>query len=311
MWTPEGKSGLWVWYDDHDWINPSLEAGLNYVLLKAGDGVNVWNQFNSSRVEQIKSTGLACVAWTYCYLDDPTSEAHVAIQAAQKGADAIVLDIEYEAIGKRDAAQTLVSTIKEALPDTHVSYAPDLRIAFGNRWPSGSFNPSAEPFAWDIFNTLDGVFPQLYWVDFAQDPITTLQLSDKWIEGCQAQGWPVPRVYPILPCTAPTREVQQFVNQAVAVGYTGASIWRSNYSNWVGCIQAIGGVQWPVEPAPPEEPQVSDIDMYKTYISEMGKPDGSVIKALDAELAKKQPSKAEIRNIRNRLVSLYKEVTGE
>src|SRR4051812_10170875 len=186
MWTPINKNGIWIWYTTPGgWDSYAQSAGLNYVMVKAGDGAFSWGQFNPGLVEKVHNRGLDCMAWTYCYLDDPKAEAQVAMSAIQNGADGVVLDIEYEAIGKFSEASTLVSIIKNAYPDVFVGYSPDLRIALGNRWPKLiEFVPDAEPFPWQVLNELDGVFPQLYWTDFQTDALQTLELANIWARGC-------------------------------------------------------------------------------------------------------------------------------
>lgn len=314
MWTPRGKNGEWIWYDQGNWPQAAKDAGLDYVLVKSGDGGRDFNggQFNEALVFEAHNIGLSCMAWTYCYLDDPVAEAQNALQAIARGADGVILDVEYEAIGKANQAEVLVNTIKSGAPDTFVGYAPDFRIAFANNWPKFGFNPDPEPFAWATFNTLDGVFPQLYWTDFQQAPLLTLEMANQWARGCQARGWPLTDIYTVIPCTATEEDVTIFLNEANAQGFAGANLWRWNWGNHLACARALGRVQWNIAtPEPEPEPTPPDSEaILRTYIGEMGSPDGSVVKAFDAQLAKKSPSRTELTNVRNRLVGLYHEALG-
>lgn len=284
---------------------------MQYALLKAGDGTRVWNQFNQGVVDQCHENGLDCGAWTYCYLDDPAGEANVALSAYANGADCVVLDIEYEAIGKLGQGQELIQRIRDGAGDKWLGHAPDLRIAFGNRWPRGGFNPSLEPWPWEAMSGLDGVMPQLYWTDFAQTPIDTLHLVDLWAEGCRGQGWNVPPVYPIFPSTAYPNDIYNAGVAADSMGFTGANLWR--WANGTsGSIAALGSVAW-TQPtgSGEEEEDMAVIEALRTYIGEMSGDNGGIIQALDRELAKKQPDKEQIRNIRNRLIELRQEALGE
>jgi hypothetical protein len=188
MWTPEGKNGLWVWYMDDQVVQSAAQAGYDYLLIKAGDGGNTWNQFHESVVQECHDTGIACVAWTYNYLADPGTELAVALHALDQGADGLVLDVEYEAVGRIDQGWELVTGLQHGQRDKWLGYSPDFRIAFGNRWPSGGFKPDVEPWPWQAFNTLDGVMPQLYWTDFGQSYATTLGMVGQWVAGCEAAG---------------------------------------------------------------------------------------------------------------------------
>jgi hypothetical protein len=304
MWTPEGKSGLWVWYTGNsDFIRECAARGMNYVLVKAGDGPTSWAQFSPGLVDQCHQAGLGCMAWTYAYLGDPAAEAEVALEAIRRGADGLVLDVEYEAVNRLQQGAQMVDLIR-ANTDSWVGYAPDFRIAFGNRWPRGGFSPDVEPFPWESFNKLDGVMPQLYWPDFAQNPIITMDMMTLWREGCEDRGWPTPPIYPIMPSTATAHDIVAAGEYAKTLGAKGANTWR--WGNGTTSAQfAITQVEWP------EPPQEEEDEMLKPYLEEMGAPEGSVVRALDVELSKEQPDRQEIENIRNRLVELHDQALGE
>jgi cell wall-associated NlpC family hydrolase len=291
MQSPVRGGGLWVWYvnrpvsvasdgwkhvpgtepgkyeygheahvSDAGFLGSAAQTGLTHVLVKAGDGPNVWPQFTRELVDEAHGLGLKCVAWNYCYLDDPHTEAVVALNAIRQGADGLVLDVEYEIIqhGTQANASKLVSLIRSGAPDSWVGYSPDLRIAFGNAWPRGKFNPDLEPWPWADFNKLDGCLPQLYWTDFQQTPEDTVRMVGLWMQGCSDRGWPVPAVYPVMPGNATGDQMQRGCDAAKDT-YGGASVWRWG-STFNGNMATVGGTAWKPEddtgdPAPvPEEP---------------------------------------------------------
>lgn len=300
-WIPEGKNGLWVWYMDDLVLKQAATRGMDYIMVKAGDATRQWPQFNQALVQECHEHGIACVAWTYAYLDDPAGEAEVAIEAFRRGCDALVLDVEYECINKQNEAAQMVNLIR-AETSCWVGYAPDFRIAFGNRWPRGGFSPNLEPWPWKQFNQLDGVMPQLYWPDFAQTPIDTMNLARLWKNGCEGMGWPVPDMYSVLPSTGHPNDIIKAAEYSKTLGFKGATTWRWG-SGTTASQFAITEVEWPPV-------QKDEDEMLRPYLGEMGSPDGGVIRALDAELAKEQPDRQEIENIRNRLVELYNQALG-
>lgn len=304
-WSPAYQNGLWVWYmGSGEVIEQAAQAGYNYLLIKAGDGNSPWSQFNTTVIEQCHNAGLACVAWTYNYLDNPGTELAVALHALDLGADGLVCDVEYEAVGRVDQGRAFVQGLLEGDRGKWLGYSPDFRIAFGNRWPSYGFNPGIEPWPWDAFNRLDGVLPQLYWTDFNQSYQTTLDMVDLWIAGCEGEGWAVPPVYPVFPSTASATELIAAADYAKSKGITGANVWRQG-SGSVASQYVLGWYSW----GRPEEGE--NDEMLVPYIQAMGSEEGEIVKALDAELAKRKPDPQQIRNIRNRLVALRNEALGD
>jgi hypothetical protein len=310
MWTPEGKNGLWVWYMDDQVLQTAAQAGYHYVLVKAGDTVSTpknWSQFNPDLVQQCHDLGLGCVAWAYAYLGDPGTEIAMGLHALDQGADGLVVDVEYEAVGRVDQGWEFVTGLTHGDRGKWLGYSPDFRIAFGNRWPSGGFNPNAEPWPWQAFNTLDGVLPQLYWTDFAQSYQTTLDMVDLWVSGCLNQGWTVPPIYPVFPSTAPDWQILGAAKYAASLGFAGANTWRWGSGSAASQMALAGFHEWSPIPSPPDEEDT----VLRPYIEEMGSPTGSIVEALQRELDKPRPSKKEIQNIMNRLIAIRNEALGE
>ncbi|HLH24948.1 MAG TPA: hypothetical protein VK066_20695 [Chloroflexota bacterium] len=247
--APVHGSALWVWYAHQggDWLSTAQAAGCSHVLVKAGDGGYAWPQFTPALVDAVHAAGLRCLAWTYVYLEDPAAEVAVGLQALGAGADGLALDIEYEAIGEDADARALVDGLRAGAPDAWLGYAPDLRIAFGNRWPTGPFAPDLEPFPWAWLDQLDGVLPQLYYTDFAQPPALTVALAQRWADGIAARGGRVPPCYPVLPCTSSPAALVAALDACRAAGYAGVSLWRWDWGNAPSLIPQLGAADWPPE----------------------------------------------------------------
>jgi hypothetical protein len=231
---------------DYDWLDRLKAQGLSHVLVKAGDGPYRWGQYNAALVEACHDRELRCVPWVYAYGDNPGAEAQVAIGVAQVGGDGLVLDVEYEYVGQFASARQYVDLLRRNLPDTFIGYAPDFRIAFANRWPAGGWQPQNEPWPWETFNELDAVIPQLYWTDFAQPWMRTMDLCHSWAVGCEREGWPVPPIYPLLPANGTANDCGAAAEWAVAAGMRGVSLWRQGTESR-GVLAAVGAVAWPEE----------------------------------------------------------------
>ncbi len=160
--TPFGRQGMWIWYVErsHGGSVPAIvrqakRAGIGTVYIKAGDGADVWSQFDRRLVRALHRGGLSVCAWQFVYGDRPLAEARVAAAAVAKGADCFVIDAEGAYEGKYAAADL---------------YVRRLRAMIGARFPVSlaafpyvDYHPS---FPYSVFLGPGGATfnqPQMYW----------------------------------------------------------------------------------------------------------------------------------------------------
>jgi peptidoglycan hydrolase-like protein with peptidoglycan-binding domain len=160
--TPFDRQGMWVWYVDrsHGGSAPAIvsqarRTGIGTVYVKAGDGDDVWRQFNRDLVRTLHRGGLDVCAWQFVYGDRPVAEARVAAAAAAKGADCFVIDAEGDYEGKYAAADLYVRTLR-----ARVGAAFPVSLA---AFPYVDHHPS---FPYSVFLGPGGAAfnqPQMYW----------------------------------------------------------------------------------------------------------------------------------------------------
>lgn len=160
--SPFDRAGMWVWYVDrsHGGSIPAIvaqakRAGIGSVYVKAGDGADVWSQFNRGLVRALHHGGLDACAWQFVYGDAPAAEARVAAAAIAKGADCFAIDAEGQYEGKYAAADLYVRHLRAAAGATY----PISLAAF----PYVDYHPS---FPYSVFLGPGGASfnqPQMYW----------------------------------------------------------------------------------------------------------------------------------------------------
>jgi Putative peptidoglycan binding domain len=160
--TPFDRHGMWIWYvsASEGGSIPAIVArakavGIGTVYVKAGDGSDVWSQFNRSLVGALHGAGIDVCAWQFVYGDSPVAEAKVGIVAVQKGADCLVIDAEGDYEGKYAAADRYIRTLRAGIGDGY----PLSLAAF----PYVDYHPS---FPYSVFLGPGGATynqPQMYW----------------------------------------------------------------------------------------------------------------------------------------------------
>src|SRR5207253_3270678 len=115
-------TGMWIWYvKSSSGGTPAgivLQAqryGVRTVFLKSSDGTTWWSQFSPELVAALKAGGLHVCAWQYVYGTQPEQEAQLGAQAAQTGAECLVVDAETEYEGRYAQAQRYMTTLRQAI----------------------------------------------------------------------------------------------------------------------------------------------------------------------------------------------------
>jgi len=160
--SPFDRQGMWVWYVDRSQggsvpaiVSQAKRARVGTVYIKAGDGGDVWSQFNRPLVRALHRRGLDACAWQFVYGDHPVAEARVAAAAVAKGADCFAIDAEGAYEGKYAAADLYIRTLRARVGDAF----PISLAAF----PYVDYHPS---FPYSVFLGPGGATysqPQMYW----------------------------------------------------------------------------------------------------------------------------------------------------
>jgi peptidoglycan hydrolase-like protein with peptidoglycan-binding domain len=162
--NPFKGRGMWIWElpDSSGGRLTSIIAtakryGVSTLMIKSGDGDNMWSQFSSSMVATLHANGIRVCAWQFVYGNDPVGEANIGAEAVKDGANCLLIDAESDYEGKYHQAQV---------------YVTDLRKQIGSRFPVGlagfpyvDFHPA---FPYSVFLGPGGAqynVPQMYWKD--------------------------------------------------------------------------------------------------------------------------------------------------
>jgi peptidoglycan hydrolase-like protein with peptidoglycan-binding domain len=160
--TPFDRHGMWIWYVDRSdggsvgrIVARAERAGIGTLYIKAGDGGDVWSQFNRSLVAALHEGGLDVCAWQFVYGDSPVAEAKVGAAAVRRGADCLTIDAEGQYEGKYAAADLYIRALRG-----RIGAAFPLSLA---AFPYVDYHPS---FPYSVFFGPEGATvnqPQMYW----------------------------------------------------------------------------------------------------------------------------------------------------
>ena len=93
--------------------------GVSTLMIKSGDGTNLWSQFSHSLVSTLHANGSAVCAWQYVYGSNPVTEAYVGAAAVHDGADCLIIDAESEYEGKYVSAQIYIQRLRALIGDSY------------------------------------------------------------------------------------------------------------------------------------------------------------------------------------------------
>ncbi|MGD9734830.1 MAG: peptidoglycan-binding protein [Solirubrobacterales bacterium] len=160
--TPFDRHGMWIWYVSHSEggslpaiVARARAAGIGTVYVKAGDGAEVWNQFNKALVNRLHAAGIDACAWQFVYGDAPVAEARVGALAVRRGADCLVIDAEADYEGKYAAADLYVQRLRAQI-------GADYPLSLAG-FPYVDYHPA---FPYSVFLGPGGATfnqPQMYW----------------------------------------------------------------------------------------------------------------------------------------------------
>jgi Putative peptidoglycan binding domain len=236
--SPFATRAMWIWElgsSNGGSVSSILATARQYkiqtLFIKAGDGSNVWSQFNAQTVAALRARGLQVCAWQYVYGVNPLTEARVGAQAVSNGADCLLIDAESEYEGRYVQAQTYVTELRKLI-------GPNFPVALAG-FPYIDFHPA---FPYSVFLGPGGAqynVPQMYWKDIG----TT-------VDNVFAHTYAFNRIYgrPISPLgqvynSPPARQVVRFRQISRAYGALGVSWWdwqESPRSNWIALSRPAG-----------------------------------------------------------------------
>ena len=109
---------MWIWYlaqaDGGDLsaiVATAHSYGVSTLIIKSGDGADLWSQFSPQVVAELHANGLRVCAWQYVYGDHPIYEAEVGAAAVRDGANCLLIDAESEYQGKYVQAQEYIKKL--------------------------------------------------------------------------------------------------------------------------------------------------------------------------------------------------------
>ncbi len=222
-------------------MNFERVQGMQYLIVKCGDGGTIWNQFDSNLIYHAHVAGLKILGYGRVYGTNIAGEIAVATNALGLGADGFVIDaeIEYESqnlTNNAAVAAQYCQGIRSAYPDAFVAYAPFVYISQHSSFPYVAFGTNC-----------DAVMPQCYWKSFGVTASNmVMQLNTEWKNWHNSlTGASTNAIKPISPVgqgwslsssnITTGAEIAEFINglktttnAATAGGYKGVSFWRAD-----------------------------------------------------------------------------------
>lgn len=198
-------------------LGSALEAtGARWIAPRAGDGgiyrspgqVNL--PIGPAYMRLYQDLGLAVYPWIYLRPSDAEKGRDIAFlkRLVDLGASGVILDVEGEFLGQKDAAKRLVDKARAALGETFVGYSS---------FDLPAYHPS---FPWEEFSALDGAFPQLYAYEHNDaGHVYWMAEYDRQWAGKDAQSAAVKRCprYPVGACYRPRTRAGQVIGPFDAV----------------------------------------------------------------------------------------------
>jgi len=227
--TPFRGDGMWIWYvSKAQGGSPARIAaraksrGVDTVFIKSGDGTDNWSQFTPGLVAALEQRGLHVCAWQYVYGSDPAGEARVGADAADDGADCLVIDAESEYEGRYAQARTYITRLRAAVGDSYpLGLAGFPYVHYHPAYPYSVFlGPGAAEFN----------LPQVYWKaigDSVDRAMTTTYTYNR------VYGRPISPIGQLYDSPR-GREVKRFRQLAKASGFAGTSWWSWQHASKSG-----------------------------------------------------------------------------
>ncbi len=238
---PPGK-GMYIWQvysceggDPKKIAAACVAAGFRHVYLKIADGRFVYPSGVDLRplVDELHAVGIEVWGWQYVYLFDPTAEAKVAAARVKElNLDGFIIDAEVECKGRKSAAVTYTSLLRQLLPGVSIGLS-------SYRFPHYHLD-----FPWKEFRErVDFDTPQVYW---EQAHNAGAQLASSYAE-FQSMTPRLPYVptgaaYKWNGWSATPADVTQFIARANALGLSAFNFWSWQHARQIaGMWEAIAG----------------------------------------------------------------------
>ena len=231
---------MWIWEltraghgDLSTIVRTARLYGIGTLLIKSGDGTNLWSQFSSSLVRALHANGLKVCAWQYVYGNHPAGEADVGAAAVRDGADCLIIDAESEYEGKYVSAQTYIQRLRSQVGANY-----PLALA---GFPYVDYHPG---FPYSVFLGPGGAqynAPQMYWKDIGTttDAVFAHTYAYNLIYGRPI--FPLGQVY----SRPPARQIFRFRQLSRAYGAAGVSWWdwqEATSSAWTALSRPAGAL---------------------------------------------------------------------
>ncbi len=236
--NPLSGRAMWIWElpsaqggDISSIVAVAHQYGVGTLMIKSGDGTDLWSQFNSSLVGQFHASGLRVCAWQYVYGNHPVTEAYNAAAAVHDGADCLLIDAESEYEGKYVSAQTYIQRLRKL-----IGYGYPLALA---GFPYVDYHPG---FPYSVFLGPGGAqynAPQMYWKDIGTttDAVFGHTYAYNLIYGRPI--FPLGQVYG----NPPAQQIVRFRELSRAYGAAGLSWWdwqEATSSGWTALSRPAG-----------------------------------------------------------------------
>lgn len=236
--NPLSGRAMWIWElsraghgDVSTIVRTARRYGVGTLLIKSGDGTNLWSQFSSSLVHALHADGLKVCAWQYVYGNHPSGEADVAAAAVHDGADCLIIDAESEYEGKYVSAETYIQRLRSQVGANY-----PLALA---GFPYVDYHPG---FPYSVFLGPGGAqsnAPQMYWKDIGTttDAVFAHTYAYNMIYGRSI--FPLGQVY----SRPPARQIFRFRQLSRVYGAAGVSWWdwqEATSSAWTALSRPAG-----------------------------------------------------------------------
>jgi putative peptidoglycan binding protein len=236
--NPLSGRAMWIWElsraghgDVSTIVRTARLYGVGTLLIKSGDGTNLWSQFSSSLVAALHANGLKVCAWQYVYGNHPSGEADVGAAAVRDGADCLIIDAESEYEGKYVSAETYIQRLRSRVGANY-----PLALA---GFPYVDYHPG---FPYSVFLGPGGAqynAPQMYWKDIGTttDAVFAHTYAYNMIYGRPI--FPLGQVY----SRPPARQIYRFRQLSRVYGAAGVSWWdwqEATSSAWTALSRPAG-----------------------------------------------------------------------
>jgi hypothetical protein len=232
--------GMWIWYVSassggslSSIVAKAHRYGIKTVMIKSGDGTNVWSQFSPQLVSTLHANGLRVCAWQYVYGTHPVFEANVGATAVRNGADCLLIDAESEYEGKYTQAQSYITQLRKQI-------GASFPVALAG-FPYVDYHPA---FPYSVLLGPNGAqynVPQMYWVDIGTS--VTFVYSHTYAFNRPYGRW----IYPLgqIYNNPPSADVVRFRQLSLAYGAGGISWWdwqEATGAGWRALSTPIGSL---------------------------------------------------------------------